>query len=69
MFRIFEAITKNIPCSAVTLVTKDYLLFSFEDIVQISVKKKNVSKLFNTLSSKIFIKISEIKIPPHYSVL
>ena len=32
-------ILENIHCSAVTLNTKDYLLFLFEDILQISVKK------------------------------
>ena len=33
-------VSKNITCSAVTLNTKDCLLFSFEDILQISVKKR-----------------------------
>ena len=36
LYRIFEYI-KNIHCSAGTFNTKDCLLFSFEDILQISV--------------------------------
>ena len=48
---------KNINRSAVTFNYIDYPVLVFQDILQISVKnirKKYLSKLFSTLSSKIF---------------
>ena len=48
-------ILKNIIYSTVIMNTRDYPLFLFENILQISVKKKKLSKFFSKLLSEIFI--------------
>ena len=45
-------VDENIHCSAVTLNTKDYILYLFKDILQISMKK----------IENIFIKVDELKL-------